>query len=56
MELIYNLQKFELILAKGLEPSVRFARSTRKVGGAMSLVLVVAVKNINGIVERISNK
>lgn len=33
MELIYNLQKFELILAKGLEPSVRFARITRKVGG-----------------------
>ena len=33
MGLIYNLQKFELILAKGLEPSVRFARITRKVGG-----------------------
>lgn len=32
MELIYNLQKFELILTKGFEPSVRFARITRKVG------------------------
>lgn len=32
MKLIYNLQKFELILAKGLEPSVRFVRITRKVG------------------------
>lgn len=32
MELIYNLQKFELILTKGFEPSVRFTRIMRKVG------------------------